>query len=156
MRFGTDYLGSIYDSPLKYKRLIDKIARRLIILKKKKPFGAIAFRGTSGAALAYPLSAQLNIPLICVRKSMEPSHGSIIEGTQRNIKKYVIIDDFSISGKTIKAILAAIDKKKDYFEEGKAECVGIILYGQKYGARYNNPEKVFSYKGQKIPIYYWG
>ncbi|MEE8113878.1 MAG: hypothetical protein V3T23_05940 [Nitrososphaerales archaeon] len=154
MRFGTSYLDSIFQSPLKYKRLIDKIAKRIMTLKKKKSFGALAFRGTSGAALAYPLSAQLNIPLIYVRKLNETSHGLSIEGTQRNIKKYVIIDDFMESGKTIKAILAAIDKKKDYFSEGKAECVGIILYTSAQAGEWN--KTFITYKKKKIPIHYWG
>lgn len=154
MRFGTAYLDSIFQSPLKYRRLIDKIAKRLIALKKKTTFGAIAFRGQSGAALAYPLSAQLNIPIICVRKPTEVSHGQIIEGTERNIKKYVIIDDFMESGKTIKAILAAIDKKKDYLKEGRAECVGIVLYTTAQHGEWN--DKFFTYKKKKIPIHYWG
>ena len=94
MRFGTAYLESIYRSPVRYKQLIDRIAKRLTTLKKKKSFGALAFRGTSGAALAYPLSAKHNIPLICVRKSREPSHGYSVEGTDRNVKRYIIIDDF--------------------------------------------------------------
>ncbi|KKN10175.1 hypothetical protein LCGC14_1039230 [marine sediment metagenome] len=154
MRFGTAYLESIYESPLKYKRLIDKIADQLMALKKKKSFGAVAFRGSSGAALAYPLSAQLNIPIICVRKSNESSHGLSIEGTQRNIKRYVIIDDFMESGKTIKAILAAIDKKKDWTADGKAECVGIVLYTVAQEGEWNR--KFFTFKKKKIPIHYWG
>ncbi|KKK93034.1 hypothetical protein LCGC14_2696920 [marine sediment metagenome] len=153
MRFGTAYLELIYESPLKYKRLINKIADRMVDLKKETKFGAIAFRGTSGAALAYPLSAQLNIPLICVRRAREPSHGFSIEGTQRNIRKYIIVDDFTDSGKTIKAILKAIDKKKDYFDDGKAECVGIIFYVAKPSAEL---VKFFTYKKKKIPIHYWG
>lgn len=153
MRFGTAYLESIYQSPLRYKQRIDRIAKRITALKKKKSFGALAFRGTSGAALAYPLSAKLNIPIICVRKATEVSHGYSIEGTQRNIRKYVIIDDFMESGRTIKAIIAAIDKKKDCFDEGRAECVGIIFYNV-------NPtafqDKFFTYKKKKIPVHYWG
>lgn len=154
MRFGTAYLDSIFQSPLKYRRLIDKIADQMAALKKKKSFGAIAFRGTSGAALAYPLSAQLNIPIICVRKSNEQSHGLSVEGTQRNIRKYVIIDDFMESGKTIKAILKAIDKKKDWTKDGKAECVGIVLYTVAQRGEWNH--EFFTYEKKKIPIHYWG
>jgi len=154
MRFGTAYLDSIFQSPLKYRRLINKIADQMAALKKQTKFTAIAFRGTSGAALAYPLSAQLNIPIICVRKLTEISHGLRIEGTQRNIKKYVIIDDFMESGKTIKAILDAINKKKDYFKEGRAECVGIVLYTEAQRGEWN--DKFFTYKKKKIPIHYWG
>lgn len=154
MRFGTSYLDSIFQSPLKYKRLINKIADQMLALKKKTKFGAMAFRGSSGAALAYPLSAQLNIPIICIRKPDDRSHGLSIEGTQRNIKKYVIVDDFMESGKTIKAIIEAINKKKDYFDEGRAECVGIILYTVAQRGEWNS--KFFTYKKKKIPIHYWG
>jgi len=153
MRFGTAYLESIYQSPLRYKQRIDRIAKRITTLKKKKSFGAIAFRGTSGAALAYPLSAQLNIPIICVRKATEVSHGYSVEGTDRNVRRYVIIDDFSETGKTIKAIIAAIDKKKDCFDEGGAECVGIIFYNVKPSKWH---VKFFTYKKKKIPVHYWG
>lgn len=154
MRFGTAYLDSIYQSPLKYKRLINKIADQMIALKKKKSFGAIAFRGSSGAALAYPLSAQTNIPLICVRKPNEQSHGFRIEGSQRNIKKYIIIDDFMESGKTIRAILNEIDKTNDWTEEGRAECVGIVLYTVAQEGEWNS--EFFTFKKKKIPIHYWG
>ena len=153
MRFGTAYLDSIYVSPLKYKRLIDKIADQMTALKKKTKFGAIAFRGTSGAALAYPLSAQLNIPLICVRKLKERSHGFSVEGTRRNIRKYVIIDDFTGSGRTIRAIIDAIDKKDDWTDD-KAECVGIILYAVDYDKDWD--KAFFTHKKKKIPIHYFG
>lgn len=156
MRFNTAYLDSIFQSPLKYKRLIDKIADQMTALKKKSSFSGIAFRGQSGAAMAYPLSAQLNIPLICVRKPKENSHGFNVEGSSRSIRRYVIIDDFMESGETIKAILAAIDKEEQWRNPGEhtTKCVGIILYTVAQRGEWN--QKFFTYEKKKIPVHYWG
>ena len=130
MRFTTSYLDSIFESPLEYKRLIDRIADQMVALKKKNSFSGMAFRGQSGAALAYPLSARLNIPLICVRKTREISHGLNVEGSSRNIRRYIIIDDFIENGNTIKAIIKAIAKEEQWRSPGKpnTKCVGIVLY----------------------------
>ena len=160
MRFRTSYLHSIFDSPLKYRRLIDKIADRMIALKKKNSFGGIAFRGQSGAAMAYPLSAQLNIPLICVRKKGENSHGFSVEGSLRNIKRYVIIDDFIEGGNTIIAIINAIEKEEQWRSKSQKEqltkCVGIILYSTTQPGEFNREFFVIKNKDLKIPVYYWG
>ena len=94
---------------------------------RKNSFDAIAFTGTSGAALAYPLSYLLGVPLICVRKSIRDNHfGSKLEGYV-TAKKYIIVDDFVQSGKTINGINKSIK-----LENKKANCVGIYLYDQPY------------------------
>ncbi len=156
MRFGTSYLDSIFESPLEYKRLIDRIADQMVALKKKNSFSGMAFRGQSGAALAYPLSARLNIPLICVRKTREISHGLNVEGSSRNIRRYIIIDDFIENGNTIKAIIKAIAKEEQWRSPGESntKCVGIILYTVAQEGEWNR--KFFTYKKKKIPIHYWG
>ena len=38
MKFNTAYLDSIFESPLEYKRLIDRIADQMVALKKKNSF----------------------------------------------------------------------------------------------------------------------
>lgn len=156
MRFKTAYLDSIFESPLEYKRLIDRIADQMVTLKKKNSFSGMAFRGQSGAALAYPLSARLNIPLICVRKTREISHGLNVEGSSRNIRRYIIIDDFIENGNTIKAIIKAIAKEEQWRSPGKSntKCVGIVLYTVAQHGEWS--QKFFNHKDLKIPIYYWG
>ena len=155
MRFDTAYLDSIFVSPLKYRKLIDRIADQMADLKKKKRFSAIAFRGESGAALAYPLSAKLNIPIVCIRKAR--SHGFRVEGSHRDIRKYVIIDDFMETGNTIRAILKSIDHEEEWRrrEDDKGiKCVGIVLYAEEYEDNWS--KKFFTYKGVKIPLHHWG
>lgn len=156
MRFATSYLDSVFESPTRFGQLVDKITDKMITLQVEVPFQAIAFRGASGAAMAYPISAQLNIPLIYVRKPRELSHGLSIEGTNKNITKYIIVDDFIETGKTIKEIIKAIDKAKNCYPELHCpiKCVGIVLYGE--SNRYNDFVGNFDYKDKKIPIYYWG
>lgn len=157
MRFVTAYLDSVFESSSKFGQLVDRISDKMITLQAEVPFQAIAFRGASGAALAYPLSAQLNIPLIYVRKLREQSHGFDIEGTNRDIRKYVIVDDFTETGRTIKQIIKAIDKTRDRYCELQCpiKCVGIVLYAEQ------DPDCEFhkeftKHGGEKIPIYYWG
>lgn len=116
----SDYLNSIYQVQ-DYKKLVNKAAAAIKAFKLKNPFDAIAFTGTSGAALAYPISAMLKIPLICVRKGAN-HYGEPIEGCV-TATKYIIIDDFISMGRTMKKIISTIKK-----EMPTAKPVAIFLY----------------------------
>jgi len=158
MRFrASDYLSLIYRKPFMYQRLVNRTAKRISRLKKEIKFDAIAFRGASGAALAYPLSAQLRIPIICIRKNAS-SHGQSVEGPNNDVRRYIIIDDFIDNGKTMRAILQSIDTMS---KNKKVECVGIVLYDAAYdnNDRYRDhvhDHSIFLHKNKEIPIYYWG
>lgn len=94
--------------------------------RKKHPFDAIAFTGTSGAALAYPLALALKVPLICVRKKGDGNHfKSSIEGVT-NSNKYLIVDDFIVSGETMDRIIQTIRGTGSM-----AKPVGIYLYADR-------------------------
>lgn len=98
-------------------------ATKLKKFRRKVLFDAIAFTGSSGAALAYPISYLLGVPLICVRKSIRDNHSGLkLEGAV-SAPKYIIIDDFIESGRTIDKINKAIK-----LENKKSNCVGIYLY----------------------------
>ena len=141
MKFDSSYLYCIYHNPEEYRRLIKRITKKVLLLKKTLKFHAIAFRGTSGAAMAYPISAATSIPLICVHKPVDKSHGGLVEGSSKiDVKKYIIIDDFIATGATIRAIIKEIDVRRGRYS---VKCVGIILYGDDY-----NTFK----KWQNIPI----
>lgn len=153
----SPHLNIIFESPKDYKRLVIRISKQMIELKKKKPFCGIVFRGHSGAALAYPLSARLKVPLICVRKLGEISHGRKIEGSSVPIRRYIIIDDFIDTGKTINQLIEAIDRENrcnDASKYNEARCVGIVLYDSKY--RKQDTKKFFMYNKRKIPVHHWG
>jgi adenine/guanine phosphoribosyltransferase-like PRPP-binding protein len=117
----TSYLEKVY-YPNEFARLIKKMTAALKTFEKKNPFDAIAFRGTSGAAVAYPLSIALKIPLICVRKGNSHSYMKV-EGCI-DAMKYIIVDDFIESGKTMKAIVNSIKKVNK-----KSVPIQIFLYG---------------------------
>lgn len=126
----TDYLGKIYRVN-DFVKVVEKAARHITAFRKKQPFDAIAFTGTSGAALAYPLSVKLKLPLICVRKSKRDNHfGSKIEGVS-NARTYIIVDDFIASGTTIKKIRKSV-VENSYNPYGsnykEPKLVGIYLY----------------------------
>ncbi len=113
----SPYLEEVYE-PVTFKKLVAKTAKRVKELKRKLHFTHIAFRGSSGAAMAFPVSAVTGIPLVHVRKSREKSHGYPIEG-RGTCTSYIILDDFICSGKTVNAIAKMLDD---------AYCVGIITY----------------------------
>lgn len=117
----TDYLGTVYEVN-KFSRLVKKFATALKKFRLKNPFDAIAFTGTSGAAIAYPISAMLKIPLICVRKDSRNHYRHPIEGCI-TAERYVIVDDFISMGTTMKKITSTIKK-----EMPDAEPVAIFLY----------------------------
>lgn len=83
-----------------FQSVIEKSASAVNEMFERKEFDAIAFTGSSGAALAFFISAQYGIPLIYVRKTGEKSHGQKIESNSFSpIRKYLIVDDFIDSGK---------------------------------------------------------
>lgn len=144
MKFYSSYLQSIYSDPADYKKLISRVATRLRNLRKRTPFDAIAFRGTSGAAIAYPVSARLGVPLICVRKKGDDGHHSgVVEGSNYiDVKRYIIIDDFIASGNTMDEILSAVNREAGFtsgvsvkdqingpnMHPNVIQCVAIVLY----------------------------
>jgi len=152
----ASHLGDIFRCPKEYGQLVDRIADQLEALRKKQSFTGMVFRGQSGAALAYPLSARLHIPLICVRKKGERSHGFDVEGSQANVRRYIILDDFMETGKTVKALLAEMDhqnKRNNPSKHNELRCSGIVLYDEKYSIWC---KKFFIYKKKKIPIHHFG
>lgn len=122
----TDYLNEVFDVD-QFVKTVDNTVRTLINLRRGTPFDAIAFTGNSGAAMAYPLSYHLQIPLICIRKTTDNSH--YVQGGNGELEgyisaeKYLIVDDFTSSGTTLKRILKTMGR-----DMPRAKCVGIALY----------------------------
>lgn len=130
MKFANAYMTVIYNNPKRYARLVRKTAQKVRALQKKLGFDALAFTGTSGAAIAYPVSVATGIHLICVRKTIRGTHCSFkVEGSDnKNIKKYLIIDDFTDSGNTIRKIIKMIRTNKLGYNDKVAECVGALMH----------------------------
>ena len=120
MRIGNSYHNLIY-SPQHLLETTEKTIAKAREIFAKTPFDAFAFRGSSGAAMAFSLSITLQIPCIYIRKPGEQSHGNPIEGPNNEVKTYLIIDDFIERGATIRHILTSL---------ARAQCVGALLYGR--------------------------
>lgn len=138
MKFhASSYLGQVFKTPDEYQGLIEQASKDIQKLKRKLKFDAIAFRGMSGAAVAFPVASQLGVPLICVRKRGDGSHGYGIEGTESvDVTRFLVVDDFIETGTTVSAIIDSIRERTEQeierlpkFQVIIPECVGVYLYG---------------------------
>jgi adenine/guanine phosphoribosyltransferase-like PRPP-binding protein len=145
----SDYLYSVYNVS-EFANLAKKTVHAAQRMMKQIPFDAIAFTGTSGAAMAYILSAEMGIPLICVRKETDNSHyvkgHGHLEGFVQ-AKRFAFVDDFISSGSTFRRVKEVITSKMP-----KAECVGIILYA----ATRQDYERTFDNKNMHVFTTYDG
>ena len=120
------YLHKIYE-PNQFKKTVDETIKTVVALNKEKKINAIAFTGTSGAALAYPVSYATGIPLLCVRKSIKDNHyREKLEGYTRP-KNYIIIDDCVCTGATVKKMVKAISTYSP-----KSKFSALVLYADRY------------------------
>lgn len=139
--------------PARLATVAKRVCKSLKKLQKKLKFDAIAFTGTSGAAIAYPVSVLTGMHLICVRKTSEKSHGKRIEGTFKNVRRYIILDDFIAEGGTIKKIAEELAKESDaaYYDYDRARCVGVCLYDRTaYIPLHHMQQKI---DGEMVPVY---
>lgn len=131
--------------PTKRERFIGKIAEN--IEKTKLKFDAIAFRGLSGALVAPGVASRLGVGLCAVRKMDEQRHSrNLVEGfagakrtgfndpdepyrmaddpdSPRYVFKYVILDDLTASGTTVREIAEAMDE-----ERPESRLVSVMTY----------------------------
>lgn len=142
MLIQTHYLQSVFhpvDRPETVKLTLAK-AEELI---RKYEYDTIAFTGTSGAAMGYILGHLMSLPIIFIRKEKEESHYADylnkFEGN-KNTKRYLIVDDFICTGKTIVKIHDTIK-----FTAPRSVCVGILTYAQVLRDGHGQPveEKMF-------------
>ncbi len=121
---------------------IRKIVQKLkdVIKEKELKFNTIVIQGLSGATIGFPLAMALGKNIAYVRKTNKHCHSShVVEG--RLWPPYLILDDFSKSGKTIKQIV-------EILVEEYCKIAGIILYDEPgYQASY------FKFERKKIPLY---
>jgi orotate phosphoribosyltransferase-like protein len=115
----AEYLECALDPRLR-RAVIEVSLRRLRKLKKITKFNTLAVRGISGLAVGSILSHQLKCNLTVVRSTKACHSIRDAEGYIKGDGKYIIVDDFVCSGRTIKKIIAAIGDDMD--------CVGILLY----------------------------
>lgn len=122
-------------SPAQLSQKIQTAHEFLSNYRKKHRFDALAFSGSSGSAIAFVLSVSMGIPVIYVRKEDEVSHGQEIEcNSSKEIKKYIIVDDFVCSGSTVRHIYDSIEAYSGQNFGSTPKCLGIYLYSQQTGS----------------------
>ena len=127
MAISTAYLRTIF-YPDVFPRTIEKTLGAARMLKEEYGYDTIAFCGMSGAAMAFILAYELEVHLLCVRKGTDDSHfhdvsrGRMLEGNV-DTKKYLIVDDFISSGRTVNYIMDSIQANSSH-----AECVAMLMY----------------------------
>lgn len=145
----STYLAPVFDGN-RFKATVEKTIDRVVFLKAQYDFDTIAFCGMSGAAMAFLISHQLNIPIVCVRKDTDDCHYSdgvfTVDGGTSSyirrklegnflIKRYLILDDFISSGRTVNFIINSIEK-----EIPEAKCVGMVMYGGYMDGVHSHPK----------------
>jgi len=102
----NDYFSIALD-PAMVTHVVDWVAAK--ILAEAPTAQAIAFRGFSGAMVAPIVAYKLGLNPIGIRKPNEGSHGGstksrlTLEG--HRVERYVIVDDFVLSGDTVRKII---------------------------------------------------
>lgn len=101
---GAAYL-KLFTNPEFLSQRIDLAAKAL----KRHKFDAIAFMGISGTLIGPPVAIKLGKPFLLVRKPGHDSHSQwMVEGDYA-AKSYIILDEFSETGKTKKLIRNSIE-----------------------------------------------
>ena len=116
--------------PDNLSRIITKSSIAIKKLQDTLKFDAVAFCGSSGSALAFHLGVKYKMPLLYVRKTDEKCHGSPVEcnGFDLQIEKYLIVDDFISSGKTMHHIIRSIARRARFQGAYPAKPVGIFCF----------------------------
>jgi len=109
----------------------------------------IMVRGNSGTSVAYAMHVLFpgRFQWVVARKAEEQSasHGELFEplsSVRVQVTKYVILDDFVASGRTVAGIVQDV--------AGGADCVGLVLYepGKDSGAPFRLTKKTLDVGGQ--------
>jgi hypothetical protein len=107
----SDYLFSAY-SPGGALACASRVMQRITQLKKEGKLGrvdAVAVRGTSGLLIGPMVAAFLDKSLIVVRREDGAHCKRKVEGN-RNIRSYIVVDDYVCTGSTIQIIKREVDK----------------------------------------------
>lgn len=118
---------------------IHMISDAVDTFKRIADIDSIAFCGSSGSAAAFHLAMKHDLGLIYVRKKDEHSHGWSVE-INEPCGRYIIVDDFISSGRTIQWIVSQINERVTSFsridnQKYKCELHGVVLYDSEIAVR---------------------
>jgi hypothetical protein len=114
--YGAQYLNT-FTNPEKLKQRIEYAVRAL----KGHDFDSIAFSGMSGALIGPPVALAMDKTFLMVRKEGVDTHSYLTVEGDYAAKKYVILDDFSETGRTALRIKYEIGNIMP-----NAKCIGML------------------------------
>jgi hypothetical protein len=98
-------------------------------LRENIKIDAIAYTGSSGAAIAFPLAIAYDLPIIYVRKKGEQSHGGEVECNYTDeIETYMVVDDFISSGRTVGRVMEGVKKAAQRRGWEGPKCLGVFEF----------------------------
>jgi adenine/guanine phosphoribosyltransferase-like PRPP-binding protein len=122
------YSRKQYD-PVLLRDTARNVAQRLPGLMQETGATCVAVTGKSGMALAFATLMLIDFNLVVVRKRGENAHGSPVEGRDGvHLHKYLILDDFVSSGRTVREIVALLTERALRSNSAALECVGVVEY----------------------------
>jgi adenine/guanine phosphoribosyltransferase-like PRPP-binding protein len=131
----SDYLEKVFH-PKKHKQIVDTACD--LIKQHANDAEYIVMTGLSGMLVGAPVAMILGKQMVVVRKTRDSKHSAT---TVENIPtsgtmKYVILDDFICSGKTLETIQKKLKKNT------KAQLVnmGVITYASWWKKRFQSKE----------------
>jgi adenine/guanine phosphoribosyltransferase-like PRPP-binding protein len=124
-KFNPTYFPELLKKNLR-RRQLNRAAKILRKGNFHRTFDAIAITGVSGSLFGIPLAYMLGKELIIIRKAEKRHGGRIGPGGyllgQKNARRYIIVDDLSESGHTLKFIRRSVRKHSP-----RAQLVGVLL-----------------------------
>jgi len=122
----------LYD-PAKVRKYAKYTLARLVELRKKLGDFDVVVHGNSGVSIGFAAlalsDATDSFNLCLLRKDNDNSHGAPFEGpANRNVQRYIILDDFVSSGSTVRRIVSKLEELAGLRCQGYVECVGVLQY----------------------------
>ena len=96
---------------------------------------SVVVHGNSGVSCGFAalMLSDLDFNIVLLRKDNDNSHGAPIEGPEgHQLGRYLILDDFIVSGNTMNRIrnkIAILYRQHHSNGERAPQCVGVVLYG---------------------------
>jgi len=118
----SKYLQPVF-TPERYRQVYDRLLP--LVDAGKGRFQAIAFTGTSGAALGFPIALALGLPILYVHKGSKRHMQARVEG-KVDVATYAIIDDFIETGATLRRINREIINACTH----DPVCTHVFLYNE--------------------------
>lgn len=141
MRLSTSYHKTV--TPQNLMEIVDRTAARIKEwIEAGNSITHIVATGSSGQAVAWPVSYKLGIPVCIVRKPAEASHDGNVSGSG-DLGDYIVIDDLISSGATIKRVQKEIGDQfersrrwdnlvSDLINAATPRCKAIFLYSDEW------------------------